>query len=129
MSDDFYLKSAQAQFDALEAQRMRELADLQSAKAAGDEDSAAAAILGIANIDAAKRNLVQLTNEYTASMNPPAAPPVSKEQRAARQWHEMDAQDLLNMARGSKYAGNLTWDDPNMRAGWQEAQRRRARGE
>jgi hypothetical protein len=127
--DDFYMQSAQRQWDALEAQRMRELADLQAAKAAGDEDSAAASILGIANIDAAKRNLAQLTNDYAASQNPPAPPPVSKEQRAARRWDEMDGQDLLDIARTSRHAKDLTWNDPNVRAGWAEAQRRRARGE
>ena len=126
---DFYLKASQAQWDALEAQRMRELAELQAAKAAGDEDSAASAILGIANIDAAKRNLVQLTNEYAQSMSPQAPPLVSKEERAAKPLDRMDYNDALELARGSRYGRTLDHNDPNVRAGYAEVQRRRARGE
>jgi hypothetical protein len=41
----------------------------------------------------------------------------------------MDWHDVVDLARGSKYGGDLTPDDPNMLAGWQEARRRRERGE
>ena len=108
---------------------MRELADLQAAKAAGDEDSAAASILGIANIDAAKRNLAQLTSEYAGSLNPPAPPPQSREEWQAKPVERMTPADGLEVVRsGSKYGRNLDFNDPNVVAGWHEAQRRRQRG-
>jgi hypothetical protein len=41
----------------------------------------------------------------------------------------MDYNDVLELARTSRYGKGLTWDDPWMRAGYAEVQRRKARGE
>jgi hypothetical protein len=41
----------------------------------------------------------------------------------------MDWQDVVDLARQSKYAKDIQPNDPHLIAGWQEAQRRRARGE
>lgn len=41
----------------------------------------------------------------------------------------MDWQDVVDLARQSKYARDIKPDDPNMLAGYHEAMRRKARGE
>ena len=129
MADDFYTSAAQQRFAELEASRAQSLANLQSAKATGDQYSASAAVQELANIDAEVRNLTDLHSRYVQSQNPPPAPEISKEQRAAKNWTEMTPDDALELARNSKYGRDLDWNDPNVRAGFQEAQRRRARGE
>jgi hypothetical protein len=58
-----------------------------------------------------------------------AALSVSRDSSAAKAWHRMDYSDTLDLARNSKYGKSLTWDDPRMRAGYAEVQRRRHRGE
>ena len=128
-TDDFYTSAAQQRFAELEASRAQSLANLQSAKATGDQYSASAAVQELANIDAEARNLAALHQQYQASQNPPPAPEASAEERHARPWDKMDGQDMLNLARGSKYAADLKPDDPHFRAGLAEVQRRRQRGE
>ncbi len=128
-SDDFYTSAAQQRFAELEASRAQSLANLQSAKATGDQYSASAAVQELANIDAEARNLAALHGQYQASLNPPPPPEASAEERHARPWDKMDLQDVVNLAKGSKYGASLSADDPNFRAGLAEVQRRRARGE
>jgi hypothetical protein len=129
MANDFYSDAARRRLDQLNAEAQRCLADLSDAKSNDDGDTAAVLVERLADIQSAQNRVHEIHRAYQASLNPPAPPPVSREQRAARRIEEMDAQDMLDMTRGSKYAKGITWDDPNMRAGWAEAQRRRARGE
>jgi hypothetical protein len=57
MADSFYERAARAQWDSLEAEKQQQLADLARAKSIGDEDSGAAAIQHLANIESAKADL------------------------------------------------------------------------
>jgi hypothetical protein len=58
-------------------------------------------------------------------VNPPAAPPLSDEERAAKPLNRMNYQDVYAMLKHSKYGV----DDNAFREGIAEVQRRRARGE
>jgi hypothetical protein len=129
MADDFYTSAAQQRFAQIEADRAQALADLQQAKSGGDGYSAAEAVQRIADLDSAARNLVDLHQRYSQSQNPPPAPEATAEERHARPWDRMDATDMLNLARQSKYAKDMDFSDPNFQAGVREVQRRRARGE
>jgi hypothetical protein len=124
---DFYLKSAQKQARALEAAKNAAIAGLNEARANGDSYSAQEAIQNLADLSAAQENLSRLCNQYIQSQQPPM--PASREERAARTWDRMDWQDVTNLARQSKYGRDIQPNDPGLIAGWQEAQRRRARGE
>jgi hypothetical protein len=127
--DDFYLQAGAQRLAQIEAEKAAALADLAAHKANHDQDSAGASIQQIANLDVELANLGNLYQRYQASLNPPAPPEPSKEEREARPWNRMDWTDVTNLARQSKYARDIRPDDPNLIAGWQEAQRRRARGE
>jgi hypothetical protein len=127
--DDFYIEAGRQRLAVLEAARTAALADLQAHEVNGDRDAAAEAVQTIANLDVEMQNLGGLYQRYQASVNPPLPPEPSKEERAARPVSRMDWQDVINLARTSKYARDIRGDDPNLIAGWQEAQRRRARGE
>lgn len=128
-ADDFYTHSAAQRMQTLEAGRAQALANLEQAKASADYDSAGEAIQNIADIEAEKANLVRLHQQYVQSQQPAAPPELSSEERAAKPLERMSWNDALDLAKTSKYAKDLSWDDPNVRAGYFEAQRRRARGE
>ena len=104
------------------------MADLAASRANSDTESAASALQQLVNVRAERSNLLSLHQEYVASQTPPAPREVSPEERAARPWTAMDYSDVLEMARTSKYAKDLTWNN-DMQAGYQEAMRRRARGQ
>jgi hypothetical protein len=127
MSDDFYIAAGRRQMAVLEAAKASAQADLQSHRLNGDQESAAETIQTIATLDAQARELTALYNQYAASMAPPPEP--SAEERAARPISRMDWSDVVEMTRQSKYAKNIRPDDPNMIAGYNEAMRRRQRGE
>jgi hypothetical protein len=129
MADDFYLSAGQQRLAQIEAERATALADLAAHKANHDQDSAAAAIQQIANLDVEAANLGNLYQRYHQSQNPPPPPEPSPEERAARPINRMDWSDVVEMTRQSKYAKNIRPDDPNLIAGYNEAMRRRARGE
>ncbi len=129
MADDFYSDVARQRFNEIAAARAQATADLEQAKASFDTEAATAAVQTIADLDAQRTNLAALYNSYVASQTPPQPREVSREERAARPWQNMDWQDVVEMTRGSKYARDIRPDDPNLIAGWQEAQRRKARGE
>lgn len=95
-----------------------------------DYDSAGSVIQQIANLDAEKANLTALYQNYVAS-NTPAPPEVlTSEELQNRPWWKLSAEQALQIAtEGSKYGKNLTYADPNVQAGWREAQRRRSSGE
>jgi multidrug efflux pump subunit AcrA (membrane-fusion protein) len=123
MSDDFYLEMGKKRWADLDAQRAQELANLQAAKASYDEESAAAAIQNIANLDAERANLTNLYDNYIRSNQPPPQP--TKEERAAKPWERMNYSDVWEMSK-SKYGPP---DEAKFREGIAEANRRRARGE
>jgi hypothetical protein len=125
--DDWYIDIGRQRLAELNAGRAQALADLELAKSNGDHDSASTALQNIADIDAAQANLGRLYDQYVRSQQPPPEP--SKEERAARRISRMDWSDVVEMTRQSKYAKNIQPNDPNLIAGWQEAQRRRQRGE
>lgn len=128
-NDDFYSRAAAQRMAMIEAERAAHLADLAAHRANGDTESAAGVVQALANVEAERQNLVNLHQQYIASQNPAAPPEPSKEERAARTFDRMDWRDIVEMTRQSKHCKNISETDPNMIAGWQEAQRRRARGE
>lgn len=129
MSDDFYTQSAGTRAVQIEAERSEALADLARARADGDIQNAAFYVQKLADLDAAGRNLLALHQNYVASQQPPVQEPATEGEIQARPWNRMTPDDALSLARKSKYASDLDWNDPNVRAGWQEMQRRRRAGE
>jgi hypothetical protein len=121
--DDFYIAAGRRQLAVLEAARASALADLQSHRLNGDQESAAETIQTLAGLDAQSRELTALYNQYAASQTPP--PPPTLEERRAKPWERMDYSDVWEMSR-SKYGPP---DEASFRAGIAEAQRRRSRGE
>jgi hypothetical protein len=126
---DFYSDAASQRLAQIEAQRAQALADLANSKANADYESAAASVQTIADLEAAKQNLVALHQNYVASQTPPTPPELSAEERAAKPLHRMDWNDALELAKTSRYGKNLSWNDPNVQAGYREAMARRRRGE
>jgi hypothetical protein len=124
MARDFYAKSAKRQWKAIETARAQTLAALADAKNVGDAYSGAEAIQTLADIDAQARNLAELQQKYYASQQGPA--PLSDEERFHKPLERMDYNDALALARTSRYGRNLTHDDPAVRSGYLEVQRRRA---
>jgi hypothetical protein len=127
---DFYQDSAEARMERLNYQRQLALLNLQEAKATGDLHSGGEAAQEIADIDAAKANLVRLHNSYLQSQQGAYQPEQTAEEWRTKSVERMDANDGLRVAtNGSKYAAGLDWSDPNVQAGYREVQRRRGRGE
>jgi hypothetical protein len=128
MAEDFYVSAAAQRLSRLDAEKQQSLADLARARSNADYESAAYSIQQIANLEAERANLINLHQQYQASINPPRPPEPSKEERAARRWDQMDATDILNLARTSRHAADLQPDDPAFVAGMNEVIRRRQRG-
>jgi hypothetical protein len=103
MSDDYYLQRGKERMDQIHAERAAAVAELQSAKARYDDDSAALAIQQIADLDAAAENLNALCNRYVASQYPPAPPQQSPEEKAAKPLSHMNYGDVYEMVKNSKY--------------------------
>jgi hypothetical protein len=101
MTDD-YIEAGKRRVAVLEAARAAAVADIQAHRVNGDQESMAEAIQTVANLDADLANLNNLYSRYTQSQQPPPEP--SKEEREARPWNRMDWQDVVNLARQSKYA-------------------------
>ena len=128
MSNDYYLDIAKQRVGQLEADKAELLAGLARAKVDGNDYSATEILQGLANNDQEMRNLNQLHSDYMATRNPQQVP-LSREEWKAKPIERMNHEDALEVARGSKYAGNLDFNDPYVRAGLAEAAKRRARGE
>ena len=126
--NDFYLSAAARRANELAAERQAHLADLAAHRANGDTVSAAQAVQALANNQAEQQNLQALCNDYVAAQQPRQPERISEEERAAKPWSRMNYDDVLEMARGSKYAKDLTWN-ADMQAGYNEVRARRARGE
>jgi hypothetical protein len=84
----------------------------------------------LADLEASKRNVLALHNQYVRSQQPPPAPPeLTAEEKAAKPWDKMTWEDGLDLAKTSKYGRDLDHSDPNVQAGYREVAARRARGE
>jgi hypothetical protein len=80
-------------------------------------------------LEAERANLTALYQSYVASQQPSQPEQLTDAERFSRPWDKMTPDDALALAKTSKYGKNLSWDDPNVRAGYAEAAKRRARGE
>ena len=129
MANDFYEQAAATRANMIEAELAAAKADLAAYRANNDVESAAQAVQQLANLEAERANLNALYQGYVANQTPRQPPQLTPEARQAKPPERMDASDILELARTSKYGKGLDWNDPHMRAGWQEAQRRRSRGE
>jgi hypothetical protein len=123
MANDWYIEVGHQRLAELRAGRAQAQADLEIAKRDDDRAAASEALQNIADIDAAEANIGRLYNQYIQSQQPP--PPPTLEERRAKPWEKMDYSDVWEMSK-SKYGPP---DEASFRAGIQEAQRRRARGE
>jgi hypothetical protein len=129
MSNDFYAQAAISRANMIEAEMAAAKADLMAHRANNDVESASASVQTIANLEAERANLNTLYQQYVQSQQPPAPEQLTDEERNARPWHKMTPDDALQLAKTSKYGRNLDWNNPHVRAGWVESQRRKARGE
>jgi hypothetical protein len=123
MAKDFYEKSVRKQWRAIEVARQQSLTALAEAKNVGDSFSGAEAIQNLADLDAQARNLQALQQQYYQSQQGPA--PQTREEWQAKPADRMTPQDGLEVMRQSRYGRDLTWSDPNVRAGVAEVMRRR----
>jgi hypothetical protein len=126
---DFYTESAQTQIDSIDAQMQRALAELAEAKAAGNSYSGADAVQSIADLTVARENILRVHQGYIASQQRPAPIPQTPEEWRVKPADKMTWEDGLEVARNSKYAKNLDFNDPNVQRGYAEVMRRRQRGE
>jgi hypothetical protein len=129
MSEDFYDSAARQRYAILEAAKARCLADLAEHRANGDEHSAAEELQVLATLNDQQASLQRLHQQYQAQQNPPPPPRQTPEQLRAKPAEQMTWADGLEIARQSKYGKNLSFEDPNVVAGYHEANRRRGRGE
>ena len=126
---DFYLSAAQQRAAELEVELSAAKTDLLTYRHNQDLPGAGEAVQRIANLTAEQSNLQGLVQGYIRSQQPAQPEVLTDEERAAKPWHRMSADDGLQLAKTSKYGKNLDWSDPNVRNGYAEAQRRRYRGE
>jgi len=126
---DFYLSAAQQRAAELEVELSAAKTDLLTYRHNQDLPGAGEAVQRIANLTAEQSNLQGLVQGYIQSQQPAQPEVLTDEERAAKPWHRMSADDGLQLAKTSKYGKNLDWSDPNVRNGYAEAQRRRYRGE
>ena len=121
---DFYQESAEARMERLNFQRQMALTNLQEARMTGDVHGGGEFAQEIADIDAAKENLVRLHNNYLQSKQP-----VHQEQTdqefVSKSPERMDYSDSWRIASKSVHG----IDEAAFRAGIAEVQRRKARGE
>jgi len=121
MSEDFYSDAARRQMELIRVERSAAAADLESARANSDYDTAATAVQQIANLDAAAANLGNLYQRHVQSQQPPAPIELSAEEKAAKPVNRMDYRDVYEMAKTSKHGV----DDNAFRAGMAEVARRK----
>src|SRR5262249_6394652 len=129
MSDDFKADAARRRLQQIQAERAAAVADLAAHESNSDYDSAAYTAQQIADLDGKAKRVVALYQRQVASQTPRQPEHLTAEERAVRPVHKMDWSDVVDLARQSRYAKNIRADDPNMIAGWHEAQRRRGRGQ
>ena len=128
-NNDFYTQAAATRANQIEMELAAAKADLLVHRQNSDLESAGASVQQIANLEAEKSNLTALYSAYVQSQRPPQPEQLTDEERLARPWNKMTPDDALQLAKTSKYGKDLDWNNPDVRAGWQEMQRRRSRGE
>jgi hypothetical protein len=128
MANDFYLEAARERQNAIELELASCKADLLAHRQNGSLSEAGEAIQRIANLTAEQSNLQSLAQGYIQSQQPRQPERLSDEEKAAKPIHRMNYNDVLEMARTSKYAKDLTWN-ADMQAGYDEVRARRSRGE
>lgn len=126
---DDIAQSVERTWFRLEAESKMQAAAIDQARADGDDYALDTAVENYRAAERAKRQLLEDNQHWIASQNPQQPPQASKEERAARPWDKMNWDDALDVARTSRYAGNLRHDDPAVQAGYAEVQRRRRAGE
>jgi hypothetical protein len=127
---DFYQESAEARIERLDYQRQLALTSLQEARLMNDLQAGGEAAQEIADVDAAKANLVRLHNSYIQSQQPQYQTPETPEEMRVKAVERMTPNDGLKVSiANSRYGKDLDWNDPNVQAGYAEVQRRRGRGE
>lgn len=126
--DDLY-QAAERQFKSLSAARKRSEAMLAEYRADNNLEGIGEALQEIGNIDAAASNLSNLARRHAQSQQAPPQVPQTAEEWRTKAVERMTPEDGLLVARKSKYGADLDWNDPNVRRGWEEMQRRRGRGE
>jgi|SRR5215475_5665024 len=124
-ADDYYTHLARQRVQRLDASAAQARADLEQAKANADYESADVAVQTLADLEAQKRNVIDLHQQYVASQTPPAPVELTQEEKHAKPWDRMDYGDVWEMSQNSKYGV----DENAFRAGMAEVARRRARGE
>jgi hypothetical protein len=129
MSQDFYLNAAQQRAAELEMELSAAKTDLLTYRHNQDLQGAGEAVQRIADLTNQQNSLQALCQGYIQSQQPRQAEQLTDEERNARPWHKMTADDGLQLAKTSKYGRSLDWNDPHVRAGYVEAQNRRHRGE
>jgi hypothetical protein len=129
MRGDACWKASERAMRNCDAEIGRVQGDLNSFVASGDKDSAAVCVTELANLSRQKESLQLLRHQCVASKTLPQAPAKTPEEIAATPIEALNSNELFDVYRGSKYAKDLDWNDPNVRGGWVEAQNRRARGQ
>jgi hypothetical protein len=131
--DDDIMQAATRAYQLRGALRQQKVSELENARANYDTDQMAVTIQEIADIDAGTANLVNATNQYVASQQPQYRAAETEEEFRARPAR--DVSDGLRMINAtSKYCDArqggkpLDFDDPYVRAGMVEADRRRRTG-
>jgi hypothetical protein len=126
---DPYVKLARRQYQDLQAGISGAQADLEAFRQSGDKQSARAALQQIADLTAQQRNLSVLHDQCVASKTVPQQPAQSTEQWQHKPPEAMNYDDALQVFKTSKYGKDLDWQNKDVQAGYQEAMRRRQRGE
>jgi hypothetical protein len=127
---DFYQDSAEARMERLNYQRQMALVNLQEAKLTGDLHSGGEYAQEIADIDAAKANLIRLHNSYIQNQQGQYQAPQSPEELRVKPAEKMTWQDGLDVSlANSKYGKGIDANDPNVQRGFREVQRRRQANE
>jgi hypothetical protein len=128
--DDAYRYYGEQTLAQLQAELSAAQADLASFHAAQDQAGCSEAIRRISNARNEIRGLENTWAEYQAANAPRQAPELTPEEIDALPAHKMTVGHALNsINRTSKYAKNLSMDDPYVRHGYALAQQRRQRGE
>lgn len=117
-ADDYYTHLARQQLQRLDANKAQTLADLAAARANSDYETAGTAVQELADLESKRQNLVALHDQYVRSQYVPEAPEPTPEEKFARPWDRMSLQDGLDLAKTSKYGKDLSFDDPNVIAGY-----------
>jgi hypothetical protein len=127
---DFLFDSGSGTLAQIDAELAACQADLAAYKATGDRDAAAQTIRQISNLKSERRNLEYTWQEHVASQTPRQPPPLTDSEMQALPPDKMTLGSALEMInRTSRYAKDLSVNDPFVRHGAFLAQQRRSRGE